>query len=99
MGIPVSKEKLVIVGDSLSGDIGSGYRYRDGASDIAIKGILVLKDNTELENVRNQISNNSELKRIIKNTDTEAFIVDNVGTDKNGDPSLLINKNNFLIKL
>lgn len=98
-GIKVSKEKLVIVGDSLSGDIGSGYRFRDGESEIFIKGILVLKDNMELDKIKNDIANNSELARIIKNTDTEAFIVENVRLDNNGTPLLFLNKNNFLVKL
>lgn len=99
MGIKVSKEKLVIVGDSLSGDIGSGYRYKDKGTEIFIKGILVLKDNNELENIKNQIAHNSELEKIIRNTDTEAFIVDNVKVDSNGIPLLSLDKNNFLIKL
>ena len=98
-GIQVSKEKLVIVGDSLSGDIGSGYRYKDGGQEIFIKGILVLKDNKELENMKNQISKNSELEKIIRNTDTEAFIVDNVKLDYNGVPQILGDKSKFLIKL
>ncbi len=98
-GIKVSKEKLVIVGDSLSGDIGSGYRYRDGEKEIFIKGILVLKDNNELEEIKKHIERDSELRRIIKNTDTEAFVVDNVKMDSKGDPLILGDKTNFLIKL
>ena len=98
-GIKVSKEKLVIVGDSLSGDIGSGYRYKDGAREIFIKGILVLKDMNELRIIKNQISNNKELSKIIKNTDTEAFIVDNVDLDNDGIPLIWENRKNFLIKL
>ena len=99
LGIKVSKEKLVVVGDSLSGDIGSGYRYKDAGSEILIKGILVLKDMEEFANIKKQIAGNNELKKIIKNTDTEAFIVDNVKIDANGVPLLFSNKNNFLIKL
>lgn len=98
-GVKVSKEKLVIVGDSLAGDIGSGYRYRDGEKEVFIKGILVLKDNKELEEIKKQIERNSELKKIIKNTDTEAFIVDNVKIDQKGTPLILGDKKNFLIKL
>ena len=98
-GIKVSKEKLVIVGDSLSGDIGSGYRYKDQDQEIFIKGILVLKDMKELEVIKNQIANNKELSKIIKNTDTEAFIVDNVKLDHNGTPQIFGDKKNFLIKL
>ncbi|NVN96717.1 hypothetical protein HXX01_00485 [Candidatus Nomurabacteria bacterium] len=98
-GIKVSRETLVIVGDSLSGDIGSGYRYRDGGKEVFIKGILVLKDNKELETIKDQIAKNSELKKIIKNTDTEAFIVDNVKLDYKGAPMISGDKTNFLIKL
>ncbi|HEY5589356.1 MAG TPA: hypothetical protein VIK86_10450 [Candidatus Paceibacterota bacterium] len=98
-GIKVSKEKLVIVGDSLSGDIGSGYRYKDNGQEIFIKGILVLKDMGELIKIKKQIVNNPEMEKIIKNTDTEAFIVDNVKIDNKGIPLLFSDKNNFLIKL
>ncbi len=98
-GIKVSKEKLVIVGDSLFGDIGSGYRYKDSGNEILIKGILVLKNMEELEIVKEQIANNQELQKIIRNTDTEAFIVDNIKNDKDGTPRLFENKNKHLIKL
>ena len=57
------------------------------------------KDNKELETIRKQIRENTELRKIIKNTDTEAFIVDNVKVDNKGVPLLYTNKNNFLIKL
>jgi phosphoglycolate phosphatase-like HAD superfamily hydrolase len=98
-GIKVSKEKLVVVGDSLSGDIGSGFRYKGDGKEIAVKGILVLKDNEELEKIKNQISENEELKRIVENTDVDAFIVDNVKIDRKGVPQIFSDKNNFLIKL
>ncbi|MEI7688582.1 MAG: HAD family hydrolase [Candidatus Nomurabacteria bacterium] len=98
-GVKVSKEKLVIVGDSLSGDIGSGYRYKDGEKEVFIKGILVLKDVIELKKIKNQISQNPELSRIIKNTDTEAFITDNVKMDIHGLPMIMGDKRNFLVKL
>ena len=87
------------MGDSLSGDIGSGYRYKDGGIEILIKGILVLKDMEEFKKIKSQISSNHELEKIIKNTDTEAFIIDNVIIDNNGIPLLFFDKNNFLIKL
>lgn len=98
-GVKVSKEKLVIVGDSLSGDIGSGYRYKDGEKEVFIKGILVLKDVIELKKIRNQIASSPELMKIIKNTDTEAFITDNVKMDINGSPMIIGDKRNFLVKL
>ncbi len=97
-GVKVSKEKLVIVGDSLSGDIGSGYRYKDENNEIFIKGILVLKDMDELDRIKKQIADNEELQKIIKNTDTEAFVVENVKTNEKGVPSLFIDKNNYLFK-
>jgi hypothetical protein len=53
----------------------------------------------ELQTMKNQIEINSELKKIIQNTDTEAFIVDNVKTDANGTPLIMGDKKNFLIKL
>jgi phosphoglycolate phosphatase-like HAD superfamily hydrolase len=98
-GIKISKEKLVIVGDSLFGDIGSGLRYKEGGKEISVKGILVLKDMKELEEIKNQITDNSELKRIVKNTDVEAFIIDKVKTNKDGIPSLFSHEKDFLVKL
>lgn len=98
-GIKVSKEKLVIVGDSLFGDIGSGFRYKEGGEEIFIKGILVLKDNEEFKNIKEQIKENEGLKKIVKNTEVEAFIVDNVKMDRNGIPQIFSDKNKFLIKL
>lgn len=98
-GVKVSKEKLVIVGDSLSGDIGSGYRYKDDQNEIFIKGILVLKNMDELDQIKKQIAGNNELKKIIQNTDTEAFVVENVKIDGNGVPSLFSSQLNFLFKL
>ena len=53
----------------------------------------------ELRIIKNQISNNKELSKIIKNTDTEAFIVDNVDLDNDGIPLIWENRKNFLIKL
>jgi len=99
LGVKVSKEKLVIVGDSLFGDIGSGYRYEENGSEIFIKGILVVKDNNELEQIRKQITSNHELEQIIKNTDSEAFVVDNVKINSNGLPLLFKDEKDFLIKL
>jgi phosphoglycolate phosphatase-like HAD superfamily hydrolase len=99
LGVNVSKEKLVIVGDSLSGDIGSGYRYKENGNEIFIKGILILKDFNELNKMREQISRNSDLKNIIKNTDTEAFIFENVKFDELGNPLLFNHRNDYLVKL
>ncbi len=98
-GIKISKEKLVIVGDSLFGDISSGYRFKENGEEVFIKGILVLKDMNELQVIKNQIEKNSELKKIIQNIDTEAFIVDNVKTNVNGASLIMGDKKNFLIKL
>ncbi len=98
-GIKVPEDKLVIVGDSLLGDIGSGFRYKDSGKEISIKGILVLKNMEELTEIKNQIANNAELKKIVKNTDVEAFIIDNVKINENGIPQLFSHKDTFLIKL
>jgi phosphoglycolate phosphatase-like HAD superfamily hydrolase len=94
-GVKVSKEKLVVIGDSLSGDIGSGYKYKNNGEDIYIKGILVLKDMKEFEDVKKEIESNSKLRKIIENTDTEAFIVDNVEKDATGVPLISRGKENY----
>ena len=61
MGVKVSKEKLVIVGDSLLVILEVGIDIRMTRMRFFIKGILVLKDIKELESVKKQISQNSEL--------------------------------------
>lgn len=100
LGIPVPKDKIVVVGDSLFGDIGSGFRFKDSNKDgIFIKGILVLKNRDELNEIKNQIKNNPDLKKIVENTDVEAFIFDEVKLDQNGVPIILPIGRNFLIKL
>lgn len=98
-GIKISKEKLIIVGDSFLGDIGSGYRYKDNGKEILFKGILVLKNMEELTEIKMQINNNEEFKQILKNTDIEALIIDNVKIDKNGSPILFEDNKQYLIKL
>lgn len=100
LGIPAPKDRIVIVGDSLSGDIGSGARFKKFNEDgIFIKGILVLKDRNELVTIQKQIKNSETLKEIIKNTDTEAFIFDEVRLDENAVPIILPPDKNFLVKI
>lgn len=100
LGVNAPKDRIVIVGDSLFGDIGSGYRFLDfNKEGIFIKGILVLKNREELSEIRKQIKNREDLKEIIKNTDTEAFIFDEVKLDANGVPIILPPDKNFLVKL
>lgn len=101
-GVKVPKDRIVLVGDSLRGDIGSGSKFKENAEnkEIKIKGILVMKDKKDLAEMHDLISHNPELKKILENTDTEAFVVENVPMDKNGDPLLFSGgRKDFLTKL
>lgn len=99
-GVTVSKEKLIIVGDSLRGDIGSGFKYKAGGEEIQIKGILVVENKQELHTIQEQISQDKDLQQITNHTDTEAFVVDSVPIDIDGEPLLFSKgRRDFLFKL
>lgn len=102
LGIPVAKTsgRLIFVGDSLRGDVGSGAKfgnYRSGSG----SGILVLEDDKELAEIQKQIaSGDPELQKILASVSTEAFVVNDVPKNADGSPELASKgREDFLHKL
>lgn len=60
-GIPVP-ENLIVVGDSLFGDIGSGAKFMEQNAGFKIKGVLVSEEN--LEKIKEQVRSDPALKNI-----------------------------------
>ena len=99
-GVPVPKDRLVIVGDSLRGDIGSGDKFKNMQDGIQVKGILVLENKEALKETLSQINSNPELKKIVEGIDTEAFVVEDVPLDRDGSPLFFSRyRKDFLTKL
>jgi phosphoglycolate phosphatase-like HAD superfamily hydrolase len=87
-GIPMPKGRMVFVGDSLRGDIGTSLKAREKNEGIFGQGILVLKDKNELIEMKKKISADPELRRIVDNVNVQAFVVEDVPLDEKGNPVL-----------
>jgi len=86
--MPKGKEQIIFVGDSLRGDIGTSLKARERNEDISGQGILVLKDKNELIEMKKKISTDPELQHIVASMKVQAFVVDDVSLDENGNPIL-----------
>ncbi|MFA6520547.1 MAG: HAD family hydrolase [Candidatus Paceibacterota bacterium] len=94
-GIRVPKDKLIFVGDSLRGDIGTGRGLG-----FKNKGILVLKDKDELIAIEEQINSDPELRKLADTINIEGLTVEDVPLDDKGNPILLSRfRKQFLKKL
>ncbi len=99
-GIPVPKDRLIFVGDSLRGDIGTSLFASGENRGISGQGILVLKDQKALIAIEKQINADPKLRRIADNIDVHGFVVDDVPLDEKGNPMLLSRfRDKFLKKL
>ena len=98
-GIEVSRENLVVIGDSLSGYIENGYKYKKNGKDINMQSILILKDMNEFDDMKKQIEHSNIFRKIIEETDTEVFVADNMKKDRFGMPIISKGQENYLIKL
>ena len=100
-GIKIPKDRLIIVGDSLRGDIGSALKYRDaGNVGSKSKGLLVLRDDNELLKMQRLIETDDGLKSIVSEVDTSALVIANVPLSKSGKPLLGSgSRGDFLTKL
>ena len=95
-GIPVPKDRLIFVGDSLRGDIGTSLNTRGQNK----QGILVLKDKESLVEIEKQINADPSLRHIANSIDVQGFVVDEVPIDEKGNPILLSRfREKFLKKL
>ena len=88
-GISVPKDRLIFIGDSLRGDIGSSLIAKDKNKEISGHGILVLKDKEALVQIKKEISKDSHLKSITDSIDIYGLVVNDVPLDEHGKPMLL----------
>jgi len=99
-GIPIPTGRMIFVGDSIRGDIGTSLTAREKNEGIFGQGILVLEDEKALLEIREQINQDAKLRRIVDNINVSGFVVDNVPLDEKGNPILLARfKEKFLKKL
>ena len=88
-GIPVPKNRLIFVGDSLRGDIGISLLARETDSELNGQGILILKDKKALIEIKKQINEDRELRKMADSIDVHGFVTEDVPLDENGNPMLL----------
>jgi hypothetical protein len=100
-GLEISKNRLIFVGDSIRGDIGSSIIARDKDKEISGgQGILVLENKKALLEIKKQISEDPNLKSIVDSMDIHGLVVDDVPLDEKGEPMLLSRfQGQFLEKL
>ena len=95
-GVKVPNSRLIFVGDSLRGDIGTGM----SAAGTEKKGILVLNDKKELIEIEKQINSDPKLRQIADSIDVAGLVVADVPLDAKGNPMLLSRfRDKFLRKL
>ncbi len=87
-GIAVPKDRLIFVGDSIRGDIGSSIVAHDKDNKISGQGILVLKDKEALIQIKKQISEDPHLKKLVDGMDIHGLVVGDVPIDEQGKPMM-----------
>jgi len=87
-GIPVPKDRLVFVGDSIRGDIGILSKVKAADNKINGQGILVLKDKQALIQIKKEISSDPILRNIADLIEVNGLVVDDVPLDEKGKPML-----------
>jgi len=99
-GLQVPKDRLIFVGDSIRGDIGSSILAKNKDKEISGRGVLVLKDKDALLQIKKQISEDSQLKSMTDSINIDALVVEDVPLDEKGNPMLLSRfRDKFLEKL
>ena len=99
-GISVPKNRLIFVGDSIRGDIGSSLLANTEDKEIQGQGVLVLKDKKALIEIKKQINENPEINKLTRAMKINALTVEDVPVDEKGNPMLFsFGRNNFLEKL
>lgn len=97
-GIKIPKGRLIFVGDSLIGDIGTSLKVK--GEKVSGKGVLVLEDREALLEIEKQISEDPNLRHIADSIDVSGFVVGDVPLDEKGSPMLLSRfREQFLKKL
>ena len=99
-GIPAPEGRMIFVGDSLRGDIGTSMIAREKSAGIFGQGILVLKDKEALLDIEKQISADPRLRQITDSINVQGLVVSDVPLDEKGNPILLSRfREKFLRKL
>ncbi len=99
-GVRVPKDRLIFVGDSIRGDIGSSLLANIQDEEIHGQGILVLKDKKALIEIKKQINEDKDINQLVRSMDIEALVVEDVPLDAKGNPMLFsFGRNSFLEKL
>ena len=100
-GVDVPEDRLIFVGDSLRGDIGSGLTARLKNKEISGgQGILVLRNRKDLFEIEEEINKNPDLRLMADSMKIYGFIVEDVPLDEKGNPMLLSRfQDKFLKKL
>ena len=89
-GVDVPEDRLIFVGDSLRGDIGSGLTARLKNKEISGgQGILVLRNRKDLFEIEEEINKNPDLRLMADSMKIYGFIVEDVPLDEKGNPMLL----------
>ena len=99
-GIPIPKDRLIFVGDSLRGDIGTMLTAQKQNKEIHGHGILVLKNKDALIEIERQINADPKLRHIVDSIDVHGLVVSDVPLDEKGKPMFLSRfREQFLRKL
>ena len=94
MGLEAADDRLVVIGDSISGDLGSGLKVSQGDKDKKFAGILIVKDSDELRAFKNRLAKTptdeneanelAQTNAILKGVDVTAVASDSVRKTKSG---------------
>ena len=98
-GVSVPKDRLILVGDSIRGDVGVGMKLPNDWKS-KIKGLVILDNQEALHQLQSQIENDPSLQQQVAAIDTSALVIENVPVDSRGEPILTSRyRNRFLTKL
>ena len=88
-GIKIPEGRMVFIGDSLRGDIGTSIKAREKNRAIFGQGILVLENKEALIEMEKMINQDPELRKIAENIDVSGLVLSDVPLGSDGKPSLL----------
>src|SRR3989344_3985787 len=95
-GVSVPKDRLILVGDFIRGDVGVGMKLPNDWKS-KIKGLVILDNQEALHQLQSQIENDPSLQQQVAAIDTSALVIENVPVDSRGEPILTSRyRNRFL---
>ena len=93
-GVPVPFACMIVVGDSIRGDIGAGWRYgqtlhkNSKEQPVNIKGVLVVENSAALANAEERVVNDPDLKAMVASTDIQTLDLSRVTYSPDGTPNI-----------